>query len=81
MMTGAALIASTVMSNCWCLAALDMRPGGMCGYQTNQMTQGRGERQDEPDQEEPQAVPRLGPGCRGWVRRCHELTTSMLPAM
>ena len=37
-MTGAALIASTVMSNCWCMAELDMRPGGMCGYQTNQMT-------------------------------------------
>ena len=38
MMTGAALIASTAMSNCWCLAELDMRPGGRCGYQTNQMT-------------------------------------------
>ena len=38
MMTGAALTASTAMSNCWCFAASDIRPGGMCGYQTNQMT-------------------------------------------
>ena len=37
MTTGAALMASTAMSNCWCLAASDARPGGMWGYQTNQM--------------------------------------------
>ena len=41
MMTGVALIASTVMSNCWCLAASDISPGGMCGYQTNQMSRSR----------------------------------------
>ena len=38
MITGAAVIASTAMSNCWCWAEVDMRPGGRCGYQTNQMT-------------------------------------------
>ena len=37
-MTGAALTARTAMSNCWCLAASDMSPGGRCGYQTNQMS-------------------------------------------
>ena len=79
MTTGVALIASTVMSNCWCLAASDMSPGGMCGYNDEPDEQGRGERQDEPDQEKPQAVPRLGPGYRRL--RGHELTTSMLPVM
>src|ERR1700743_3579848 len=33
----AALTASTPMSNCSPLAESDIRPGGMCGYQANQM--------------------------------------------
>ncbi len=38
MTTGAPVMASTAMSNCWCWAELDMSPGGRCGFQTNQMT-------------------------------------------
>jgi len=36
-MTGAAMIAITLMSFCWLAAVLDRSPGGMCGPQTNQM--------------------------------------------
>ena len=87
MMTGAALMASTAMSNCWCRAASDISPGGRCGFQANQMSRSaarartiqvpksrcpcRGSRRDGR---------RLGRGL-GRFRGRHELTTSISPIM
>jgi hypothetical protein len=36
--TGAAMTAMTLMSNCWLAAEVDMSPGGRCGPHTNQIT-------------------------------------------
>ena len=85
MMTGAALIASTAMSNCWCRAASDMSPGGRCGFQTNQMS--RSAASARTIQIRKSRRPWRGPG--GWaagrldrgLRRRHELTTSISPIM
>ena len=91
MKTGAPDMASTAMSNCWCRAASDMVAGRQVRLPDEPDEQVGDQRQDDPDQEEPQAVARtrdglrrlswLGPGLRGLGLGRHELTTSISPIM
>ena len=83
MTTGAPVTASTAMSNCWWWAELDMSPGGMCGYQTNQMMRSAASARMI-------QIRKSRRPCRGSDRggvpplslgRCHELTTFMKPDM